>query len=56
MFKLLAILSLLFVAYLLLVTYAPVSFMVAGFMVGGYFIAYWWCGLAALGYLAHRAI
>jgi hypothetical protein len=56
MFKLLAILALMFCAYLGLLTWAPPVVLLAGFVVAGHFIAYWWCGLAALGYVAHRSI
>ncbi len=56
MFRILAVLALMFCAYLALITWAPLSFMVAGFLVAGHFICYWWCGLAVFGWLAARSI
>lgn len=56
MFKLLAVLALMFVAYLLLVWFAPPAAMLAGFMIGGVWIAYWWCGLGLFGWLSWRAL
>ena len=56
MFKLAAFVALMICSYVLLVTYAPVAWMVAGFVVGTTFIAYWWCGMALYGIAAWRAI
>ena len=56
MFKLAAVLALVFVAYLLLQHYAPVAILLAGFMIGGIWIAYYWVGLALLGWVTYRAI
>lgn len=56
MFKLLAVLALMFCAYLALITWAPHSAMVSGFVIAGHFIAYWWCGLALFGWLAWRSL
>lgn len=56
MFKLLAFVALMIVSYVLLVTYAPATLMLAGFVVGAYWIAYWWCAFAAYGVVAWRAI
>jgi hypothetical protein len=56
MFKLLAVLALMFCTYLALLTWAPPIVLLAGFVVAGHFICYWWCGLALFGWMAHRAI
>lgn len=56
MIKLLATLSMVFCAYLALLHFAPLSFMVAGVFVAGHFIFYWWCLLALFGMLCHSSL